>query len=161
MDFRSTILNPGRHCRGSSLGLLALRVIPTSLMLPHGWGKLAGFADYAGKFPDPIGLGSSTSLVLAIFAELVCALLLIVGLGTRVAAIPLLITMLVAAFVVHGGDPFAKKELALLYAATFLPLLFTGAGEYSIDAKLTCARGYCESSAPADDTKADSQPHEA
>lgn len=142
MKTKDLILNPGHHCPGSSLGLLLLRALAGAMMLPHGWSKLAASGELAGKFPDPIGLGEPTSLALAIFAEFFCALLVIIGLGTRVAAIPLIVTMLVAAFVVHGADPFAKKELALLYAAAFLPLLFTGAGEYSVDAKLTTARGY-------------------
>jgi len=143
MKLTDQILNPGRHCVGSSIGLLLLRVLPAAMMIPHGWSKLSGFAEYADKFPDPIGVGGATSLVLAIFAELFCSRLLILGLGTRVVAIPLIITMLVAALIVHGDDPLEKKELALLYAAAFLPLLFTGAGEYSIDAKLTKARGFC------------------
>ena len=44
--------------------------------------------------------------------------------------------MLVAAFIVHGEDPFQKKEFALLYAVPFLMLIFTGAGAFSVDARL-------------------------
>ena len=50
-------------------------------------------------------------------------------------AIPALITMLVAAFVVHASDPIGTKEKALFYAIAFLALAFTGAGKYSIDRK--------------------------
>jgi len=106
------------------------------MLLAHGWGKLTGFGDLSSKFPDPIGLGSTPSLALAVFAEVFCAIAIMLGLFTRAAAIPLLITMLVAAFVIHGDDPFQKKEFALLYAAPFLMLIFTGAGSLSIDAKL-------------------------
>lgn len=118
----------------NDIGLLILRVgLGAFILIGHGWGKLAGFGELAGNFPDPIGLGSTASLVLAIFAEVLCALLIIIGLGTRFAAAPLLVTMLVAAFVVHADDPWNKKEFALLYAIPFLTLLFTGGGRFALD----------------------------
>ena len=109
-------------------------------MLTHGWGKLqmmlAGNFD---KFPDPIGVGSSLSLVLIVVAEFVSPLLIILGLGTRLAAIPTIGGMAVAAFIVHGGDPWtlgagASKEPAMLYLIPYLALAFTGAGKFSLDA---------------------------
>lgn len=128
----------GEQDRFTSLGLLFLRVSVGGLMLfAHGWGKLTGFSSISGKFPDPLGIGSAPSLAMAVFAEVFCAIALILGLFTRAAAIPLLITMLVAAFIVHGADPFQKKEFALLYAIPFLTLIFAGAGSYSIDSKIS------------------------
>ena len=119
----------------NDIGLLILRVgIGAFMLAAHGWGKLANFGELAGTFPDPIGLGSTISLLLAIFAEVLCALLIIIGLGTRFAAVPLLITMLVAAFVVHADDPWGKKEFALLYAIPFLTLIFSGGGRFALDA---------------------------
>ena len=118
----------------TGIGLLFLRVFLGGFMLiSHGFGKLMKFGVLSNKFPDPIGLGSSFALSLAIFSEVACSLLIILGLFTRAAAVPLLITMLVAAFVIHGGDPWKKKEFALLYAIPFLTLVFTGAGRYSLD----------------------------
>jgi putative oxidoreductase len=102
-------------------------------MLVHGWQKLSGFSELADKFPDPIGMGSSLSLVMAIAAEVGCSLLLIAGLGTRLAAVPLAFTMLVALFVVHGSDPWQKKELAACYLAVYATLMLTGAGRFSVD----------------------------
>ena len=67
-------------------------------------------------------------------AEVVAAILLILGLGTRFVLIPLIITMLVAFFIVHADDPFSKKELALLYLIPFISLFLTGPGKYSLDA---------------------------
>jgi putative oxidoreductase len=120
----------------TSLGLLFLRIAAGGMMLfGHGWAKLTGFMDIAPSFPDPLGLGSTTfSLGLAVFAEAFCAAAVMIGLATRIAAIPLVVTMLVAAFVVHSDDPWAKKELALLYVAPFLTLMFTGPGKFSFDA---------------------------
>lgn len=123
-----------KNATWNDIGLLVLRVgVGAFMLFAHGWGKLAGFGELAGKFPDPIGVGSTVSLVLAIFAEVLCALLVIVGLGTRFAAVPLLVTMLVAAFVVHADDPWSKQEFALLYAIPFLTLVFTGGGRYALD----------------------------
>ena len=133
----------------TSLGLLVLRLGAGGFLLAaHGWGKLIGFSDLAGRFPDPIGLGSGISLTLAVFAEAICSLLLVLGLGTRFAAIPPLITMLVAAFVVHGSDPWAKKEFALLYAIPFLTLIFTGGGRFALERFVASIRS--PSAAPGD-----------
>tara|TARA_R110002072_G_scaffold303069_1_gene492550 strand:- start:21848 stop:22288 length:441 start_codon:yes stop_codon:yes gene_type:complete len=116
-----------------STGLLLLRVAFGCFMLVHGWQKLSGFSEMADKFPDPIGMGSSLSLVMAIAAEVGCSLLLIAGFGTRFAAIPLAFTMIVASFVVHGSDPWQKKELAACYLAVYATLVLTGAGRFSVD----------------------------
>ena len=116
-------------------GLLLLRVVTGLLMLTqHGWGKLMSYGEKADVWADPIGLGGPVSLALAIFAELLCSALIVVGLSTRAAAVPLAITMLVAAGIVHWDDPFGKKEFALLYLVPFLTLILTGAGKYSVDA---------------------------
>lgn len=127
--------SPGNHDAATSFGLLLLRLVPGAAMLfAHGWGKLMGFSAKSGQFPDPLGIGSETSMALAIFAEVFCAAAIILGLFTRLVAIPLVITMLVAAFVVHANDPFQKQEFALIYAISFLVLIFSGAGKFSLDA---------------------------
>ena len=84
-------------------------------------------------FGDPIGLGPETSLVLVAFAEAVCGLLVILGLGTRWATIPLIIAMGVAALIHHTADPFGTKEKPLLFLIIFITLLLTGGGKYSLD----------------------------
>ena len=122
---------------GGSLGLLLLRVsVGGMMLLAHGWGKLTSFAERSSSFPDPLGVGSSLSMALATGAEAFCALAVILGFATRWAAVPLMVTMLVAALIIHGDDPWAKKEFALLYFFPFATLLLTGAGRYSLDAFL-------------------------
>ena len=119
---------------GQDVGLLILRVgLGLMMALGHGWPKLGRLSADPVKFADPLGLGATASLVLAIGAELGCSLLLIVGLGTRLAAVPLLCTMLVAALIVHGGDPWKKQEFALLYALPYLALICTGPGRLAVD----------------------------
>lgn len=99
----------------------------------HGWPKLMAFGERMDSFADPFGLGSAFSLVLIVFAEVVCAALVLLGLWTRAALVPLIIGMAVIVFMVKGDAAFSEKELALVYLFAFLALLFTGAGRYAID----------------------------
>lgn len=112
------------------IGLLILRMFGGLTMLTHGWGKLSAFSDKMDVFPDPLGLGSSLSLGLAIGAEFGCAILLVLGIFTRLASIPLIITMAVAFMLIHGSDPFSVKELAFLYLGIYVSLFFTGGGKF-------------------------------
>lgn len=116
-----------------NIWLLLLRIGVGVFMLTHGWGKLENLIDGQTEFADPVGLGSKLSLFLTVFAEVVCSFMIILGIGTRIAVLPLMVTMLVAAFVVHADDPFGKKELPLLYFFTYVNLLVCGSGIFSID----------------------------
>ena len=114
--------------------VLLLRVSIAAFMITHGWPKLSKLlAGGEIQFGDPIGLGPSISLILTVFAEFFCSILIAIGLGTRLATIPLMITMLVAAFIAHGPDPFGRKETALLYLLIYLTLFVIGSRKYSID----------------------------
>lgn len=115
----------------NDLGLLLLRISAGGFMITHGWAKVTNYAAYSTQFADPIGLGQQMSLNLAIFAEVGCAMLLVIGLFSRLALIPLMVTMSVAAFVAHAADPFQKKELALLYLVMYVVLFLMGPGKYS------------------------------
>lgn len=103
----------------------------------HGWGKLVNFGDRADGFMDFMGLGSTVSLGLAVFAEVFCATLVALGLFTRAALIPLMVTMCVAAFIAHGADPlFASgrsKEPALMFLAAYVAIFVAGPGKFSLD----------------------------
>ncbi|MFV0540683.1 MAG: DoxX family protein [Aestuariibaculum sp.] len=117
------------------LGLLILRVGFSGLMLTHGIPKISMLFESPIKFGDPIGLGATTSLILALIGEVVAPVLVLIGLKTKLATVPVIITMAVAAFIVHASDPLGVKEKALLYLVGFLVIFFTGAGKYSIDKK--------------------------
>lgn len=114
-------------------GLLILRVAAGAFMITHGLPKLTNMLSGNSKFGDPLGIGSGVSLGLTVFAEFVCSILIILGLATRLALIPQIITMAVAAFIVHGSDPFGKKEMAFLYLVVFVVLFIMGPGKYSVD----------------------------
>jgi putative oxidoreductase len=116
-----------------SLGLLIFRLALGGLMLNHGFDKLTHFDKYLAMFQDPIGLGKSISFGLLVFAEFFCALLVLVGLLTRLACIPLIIGMSVALFKAHKGHIFSDGEMAALYLFGYIALLFTGPGKYSLD----------------------------
>jgi putative oxidoreductase len=117
-----------------SVGLLLFRIAFGGFMLVgHGWGKLMSYGEASANFPDPLGIGSGPSLIGAIVSEVVCSALVILGVATRLFVLPLIFTMVVAAFIVHGGDDFASKELALVYLGAFALLYFTGPGSLSID----------------------------
>lgn len=124
------------YWKNPDLALLFLRLAFGLLMMVHGWSKLQGFSEMSGSFPDPIGVGSAVSLSLAIFAEFFCSILLILGFLTPLATIPLIITMLVAAFIAHADDPWSTKEKAVLFLAAYITLLVSGPGRYSLDHKL-------------------------
>jgi putative oxidoreductase len=129
-----SIFNPGNYPKNIDFALLLLRISSGAFMLTHGWGKfLKLMGDEPIKFADPIGVGVTASLVLVVFSEVFCSILLFFGLTTRLAAIPLIITMLVAAFIVHADDGFGRQELPLLYIAIYIVLVITGAGKFSID----------------------------
>ncbi len=115
------------------VGLLILRVAIGGLMLVHGTQKLMGFSEMADTFPDPIGLGSRLSLIAAIGAEFGCSLLLILGIGTRLAALPLVFTMGVALFIVHRADPWKVKDLAAVFLSVYVSIVFIGPGAVSLD----------------------------
>jgi putative oxidoreductase len=116
------------------IGLAILRIGASALMMTHGYGKLQMLIDGA-EFGNPLGIGATPSLFLAVIGEFVCPILIIFGFKTRWAAVPTAITMAVAAFIVHGSDPFQKKELALLYLIVFVAIILLGPGKYSADRK--------------------------
>ena len=126
-----------------SIGLLLFRIIFGGFMLiGHGWGKLMSFGEKSATFPDPLGIGNGLSMGSAVFCEVVCSALVVLGLATRVAVLPLVFTMGVAAVLIHGGDSLfmsgagGAKEPALVYLAAFGLLFFTGAGAFSLDGYL-------------------------
>lgn len=128
------ILNPGSYSWEINAALLFLRVSIGIFMLTHGTSKLITLLEGGPiSFADPIGIGPVASLALVVFAEVFCSLLLIFGIATRFAVIPLLITMLVAVLIVHSADVFGVKEMALLYFIVYTTIAITGAGKFSVD----------------------------
>lgn len=108
------------------------------MLLLHGWTKITGFNEMSVKFPDLLGIGSPANLGLAIFAEAVCSLLLVLGLFTRFAALTLMINMSVAFFMAHKGVLKGEHsgEPAFIYLGIYVTLFLSGGGKFSADAKM-------------------------
>ena len=103
------------------------------MMLTHGIPKINMLFESPIKFADPLGLGETTTLILTIIGEVVAPVLILIGFKTKLASIPAIITMVVAAFVVHANDPIDVKEKALLYLIAFIAIFMQGAGKFSVD----------------------------
>lgn len=128
------LFNTNYNHSGLDIALLILRVGTSAMMLTHGYPKLQTLlAGGEIQFADPFGLGMYISMLLAVFAEVLCSILLMLGLATRLAAIPLIITMGIAVFMIHAADPFIKKEMGLHYLLAYVFILISGAGRFSID----------------------------
>lgn len=126
-----------RHSSKTDLALLIARVGIALLMLTHGLPKMEKLL--AGgdiQFASVFGMSPAVSLFFAVLTEVGCSLLLLLGLGIRLATVPLIITMLVAAFSIHAADPFSKQEPALQYLLVYIVLLLAGGGKYSVDGLL-------------------------
>lgn len=116
-----------------SFFLLAVRIIFGCLLLSHGVQKLLNFSELSQVFPDPLGVGHELSLILAIFGELFCSLGFIFGFLYRLAMIPMIFTMGMAFFVIHGQDTFSTKELAFIYLVVFILMYIAGPGKFAVD----------------------------
>ncbi len=116
----------------TDLALLILRLGFGGFMLTHGIPKLEMLSD-PSQFGNPIGLGSTASLILCLIGEVVAPIFMIIGFKTKLAAIPAVLTMAVAAFIVHSADDLGTKEHALLFLLAFLVIFLAGPGKYSID----------------------------
>lgn len=116
-----------------STAMLLLRLVFGVLLMNHGYGKLTNFSGTAGHMPHFLGMNSSITTALVIFAEFFCSLFIILGLFTRLACVPIIINMSYALFTAHKGDVFGQGEMATLYLGAFVVLLLIGPGRVSVD----------------------------
>ncbi len=120
----------------NSLASLILRLSFGGMMIGHGYGKFQRLISGDTSFADPIGVGELPTLIIAVLAEFVSPILLMIGFKTKWATILPALTMVVAAFIIHGNDPWSKQEFALLYFFGFLAIYLLGSGRYSLDWRL-------------------------
>jgi putative oxidoreductase len=119
-----------------NLSILLLRFGAGAILFTHGLPKLMKVFSGDFSFADPIGLGPELSLILAAFAEGICSLFVLIGFGTRLSSLIIVINMSVALFFQHAGDPFSQREKALLFLLLFMVTFFTGGGKYSLDKRM-------------------------
>jgi putative oxidoreductase len=120
-----------------SAAMLFLRLGLGFLMMAHGYDKLLRFSSLHNTFLNFMGIGSTFSLTLVIFAEFFCSLFLVLGLFTRLSVLPLIITMCVALFQVHHGEVFGKGETDALFLTSYFVLLLLGPGRVSVDSMIS------------------------
>lgn len=128
--------------RSADLALLILRLsFGLGLLWNHGWGKLLKFSTLQDSFPDPLGIGSTFSLIGALLGEVFFAAFLALGLYTRLSALVCGFTMGVAFFVVHGSALSGPNsgEMSFLFLSVFVALFIAGGGRFSLDRKLGAA----------------------
>lgn len=126
------MLGPKTNEFMENVWLLVLRAGAGAFMMTHGVPKLQKLLAGDLAFADPFGIGSTPSLILAVFAEVFCSALVVLGIATRLATLPLIVTMSVAAFMIHANDPFARKEMAFLYLLIFITILVYGSGKFAL-----------------------------
>ena len=122
----------------SDAGLLVLRLwLGLSLLILHGWLKLSGFQKMAGSFFDPLKIGHRNSLTLSTIGEVVCPILIVLGVFTRLGALGSAINMAVAFTMMHhlklSGT--GSGELAYVYLCGFVVILIAGPGRFALDGK--------------------------
>lgn len=127
------ILSTNYSTGAFNVGTLILRLVLGVLMLVIGFEKLSNFDKHLPDMYNFLDLGKKTSLILVIFAEFFCSAILIIGLLTRLACIPLIIVMGVALFIIHKGQFFGDGQTAALFLAGYVVLLLIGPGKISVD----------------------------
>lgn len=117
------------------IGLAFFRIAISAMMLTHGLTKFQKLISGNFEFGNPLGIGATPSLFLAVIGEFICPMLIIIGFKTRLSAIPSAITMAVAVFIAHAADDFGTKEKALLFLVSFITIILVGPGKFGVDRK--------------------------
>lgn len=116
-----------------NIAMLLLRASAGAVIIPHGYDKLIHFAENKDSFMNFMGIGHTLSYSLVLFAEFFCGMFVVLGLFTRLAVIPLVISMSVVVFKVNHGNVFGRNAEATLLLACFIAILLCGPGKASAD----------------------------
>lgn len=126
-----------RDEQARDIGLLFLRVSGGLFLLSvHGLPKLLDFTAQLQLIEDPFHLGAHLTLILAIFAEVLCPLLIVAGVLARLACLPILFVLLVALLVVHPQWSVAEGQFGWLLLILFTTVLIAGPGRLAIPVRL-------------------------
>lgn len=117
------------------LGLLYARLTGAALLLAvHGLPKLLHWRSELAHIDDPLGLGPGVTLSCALFAEIVCPLLVAAGLFTRLACLPVLFLLAVSMVLVHPDWSLEQGQFGWLLIIVFGTIALAGPGRFSVDA---------------------------
>ena len=124
--------------RGAPVALLLLRICLAAVFIPSGWGKLHDLGKVTEFFTE-LGIPAPhLNAIVVAMCELGCGILLLLGLLSRAAALPLIASMAVAivtakrADITGIADLFALDEL--IYAALLFVVVALGPGRFALDA---------------------------
>lgn len=120
----------------ADLAILLLRLVFGGMFVTFGYMKIESYDAILPMFEGYLGMSPKLSFQMVIFAEFFCAILVVLGLFTRLAVIPIFITMVVAFFVAHANDPFAMSNSSFSYMLFSIVVFVAGSGRYSVDALL-------------------------
>lgn len=130
----TTLLSSLSSDRWFDSAILFMRIFIGAMMLTHGIGKIQNYNAIVNSFPDPLGIGSAVSFTLITLTEVGCSVLIIMGLFTRLATLPLIFGMYIATFIAFPEKTFAEGELSFVYMGIYIMLLVSGGGRYALDA---------------------------
>jgi len=130
----SNLFSTAMNSQRLDFALLVLRFgVAFVLIKVHGSKKLLHFADTVANIPDPFGVGGTTSAIIAVLANVVFALFILLGFATRLSATFILIVTITGLLLVHINDPWSVKDIPFMYSLVMMAMLILGAGRYSID----------------------------
>ncbi|CRM57886.1 DoxX family protein [Pseudomonas sp. 24 R 17] len=120
------------------LGLLFLRGSGALFLLwVHGLPKLLNYSEQLKLIEDPFHLGAHITLLLAIFAEVLCPLLIIAGVLVRLACLPILAVLLIAMLVVHPEWTLLEGQFGWLLLIIFSSVLVAGPGRLVVSQRFS------------------------
>ena len=132
-----------RNEQAQDVGLLFLRVSGGLFLLwVHGLPKLLDFSTQLQLIEDPFHLGAHLTLSLAIFAEVLCPLLIVAGVLVRLACLPILFVLLVALLVVHPQWSVAEGQFGWLLLILFTSIFIAGPGRLALNVRFAGAFRY-------------------
>lgn len=117
----------------TDIGLLFLRICASVLVLiVHGLPKIGHYRREAAAIEDPFHLGRKVTIAFAIFAEVVCPGLVIVGIATRLCALPIMIVTAIALLRVHPEWTIDQAQFAWMLLILFGTIAIAGPGRYAL-----------------------------
>jgi len=122
---------------GSSFNNIVFLIFRTLLAIQlfrvHGLQKFRLMESHKEIIPNPLGLPYKLNALIAAFSELVVPVLIILGLGTRLAVLPTIAMTAIGYFVIHRKDSLEVRDIPYMYTISLLLILALGAGKYSLD----------------------------
>lgn len=127
----------GLSSQQRDLSLLLFRIgLAWSIINTHGVKKVVDISGTIQHIPDPLGIGGLASTLIAIFANIILASFVGIGLFTRPSALVIAMITLVGLLFVHAADPWSVKDVPFMYTLSFGLLVLLGPGKYALDHRI-------------------------